>query len=174
VAGAAGRDDYHGHGRLDAGAAVIAAAAQMTADTAPPSAAISAPTGGTVSGSVTIQANASDNVSVAREELLANGKLVGSDTSAPCSFAWDSTSVGNGTVTLSVVAFDDAGNSGLSVPVAVKVSNATEAVAPDAVPPTVTILNPANGARVSGTVKTSASASDKAGNMAATSVVVRR
>jgi len=168
--GTAGRDDYYGHGRLDAGAAVLAAATKVTADTTPPSAAIAAPTGGTVSGSAAVSANASDNVGVAKVELLVNGKLVGTDTSAPFSFSWDTTSVSNGAATLSVVAYDAAGNSGLSAPVGVNVSNATSTTtttttvsAPDTTPPTVAILNPQGGIKINGNVDISASASDSGG-----------
>ena len=163
--GTAGKDDYYGHGRVDAGAAVLAAAGAVAADTSPPAAAIASPVGGTVSGSVTVGATASDNVGVARVELLANGKLVGTDNSAPFSFVWDTTSVNNGSATLSAVAYDGAGNSGLSAPISVTVSNATTTTltAPDTTPPSVTILSPSSGIKINGNVNVSASASDDRG-----------
>jgi subtilisin family serine protease len=163
--GTNGKDQYYGHGRVNAGAAVLAAAGAVAADTTPPKAAIAAPVGGTVSGSVTVSASASDNVGVTRVELLANGKLVGTDTSAPFSFAWDSKTVTNGSATLSVIAYDGAGNSGLSAPVAVTVSNTTTGTvtATDTKAPRVAILSPASGAKVKNNVNVSASGTDESG-----------
>lgn len=163
--GAAGKDPYYGNGRLDAAAAVSAAAAAVAADTTAPKAAIASPTGGTVSGAVAVGVNASDNVGVTRVELLANGNLVGTDTTAPYSFVWDTATVANGTVALTAVAYDSAGNSGRSTPVSVTVSNnTTTSVAPDTTPPTVAILSPSSGTEViSGNVTVSARATDTGG-----------
>lgn len=162
--GAAGRDDYYGHGRVDAGAAVLAAASSMATDATPPTVAIDSPTGGLVSGSVEVAASATDNVGVARVDLMADGNLVGTDSSAPFSFVWDSTAVANGWATLSAIAYDDAGNSGLSAPVTVNVSNSTDTPsAPDTTPPSLAISNPTNGAKVNGNVEVLASARDDGG-----------
>jgi subtilisin family serine protease len=159
--GSAGKDPYYGNGRVDA-AAAIAAVGSTPADTTSPTAAVTSPSdGATVSGLVTVGADAKDNVGVTRVDLMVNGSLVGSDSASPFSFAWDSSKVSDGSVTLTAVAYDNAGNSGMSAPVAVKVSN--QVTSSDTTPPTVAILSPSDGAKVSGTVTISASAADNSG-----------
>ena len=67
-----------------------------TGETIPPTVAITAPTGGSVSGSVTVTANASDNVAVASVQFLLDGNVLGSpDTTSPYSIAWDTTTATN-------------------------------------------------------------------------------
>jgi hypothetical protein len=94
-------------------------------DTAPPDVSISAPAGGsTVSGTVTVSAQASDNVGVAGVQFIVDAADFGSeDTSAPFSKSWDTTTVANGSHTLSARARDLAGHATTSVPVAVTVNN---------------------------------------------------
>src|SRR5206468_12630419 len=72
------------------------------ADTTPPSVSISAPaSGATVSGSVTVSASASDNIGVAGVQFLVDGANLGAeDTSSPYSVSWNTTTVGNGSHTL--------------------------------------------------------------------------
>jgi subtilisin family serine protease len=163
--GAPGRDDYYGAGRIDAAAAVLKAKTMTTtptADTQPPSVAITSPSGGTVSGVVSVNVSASDNVGVARVELLVAGALLASDSSAPFSFAWDTSRVSDGPKTLQAKAYDASGNVASSTTVTVNVSNASITTTPstDTTPPVVSIGSPANGARVAGNVTVSASASD--------------
>ena len=125
-------------------------------DTTPPSASFTAPANGaTVKGTVTLSASASDNFGVARVDFYLGSTLLGSDTSAPYSFSWDTRSVPNGAQSLSVTAFDAAGLSATSS-VSVTVDN-------DWTPPTVSLTAPASGATVSGTVTVSANASDNVG-----------
>lgn len=159
--GAAGRDMYFGHGRVNAAAAVAAAKKYgVTSDAIAPKAAISAPLGSaSVSGPVAVSVSASDNVGVTRVELKANGTVVAVDSAAPYSFSWNSTGVANGMATLAAVAYDAAGNTGSSTSVAVNVANATVAPAIDTVKPTITITNPVAG-NVSGSVVISISATD--------------
>jgi thermitase len=160
--GATGKDTLYGYGRVSASGAV-AAAGSVPVDTTAPTVAIGAPTGGTVSGSVSVSVNASDNTGVARVELWANGQLVGTDTSSPYSFSWNSASVADGAATLTAAAYDAAGNTASSTPVAVTVANSSTKVA-DTTPPTVAITNPGNGTKVGkGSVTVSASASDAGG-----------
>ena len=103
----------------------------VTADVTPPAAAMTAPANGaTVSGIVTIAANASDNVGVAKVEFHSNGTLIKTLTAAPYSFTMDTTQVANGAYTLQAKAYDAAGNAGSSSVINVTVSN----VAPDSVP----------------------------------------
>jgi subtilisin family serine protease len=128
--GAAARDPYFGHGRVNAAAAVAAAVAKRApADTLAPSAVISSPANGNnVSGLVSVSVTASDNVGVNRVELKVNGTTVGVDQAAPYQFSWDSAGAANGTATLVAVAYDLAGNAGTSASVGVKVANAVPPV----------------------------------------------
>lgn len=157
--GATGRDSYYGYGRVNAAAAVSAAASAVVSDTQAPSVAITAPIGGTsVSGLTTVSVNASDNVGVSRVELLVNGALVATDTTSPFQFTWDSSTVASGTVNLVAKAFDAAGNSQSSTTVAVSVGGAADTTAP-----VVSISNPSSGAKVGGTVQVRIQASDNNG-----------
>src|SRR3989338_3129828 len=106
-------------------------------DITPPIVSLTAPAGGaTVSGTVTLSANASDpstgsgQVSgVAGVQFKVDGTNVGAeDTTSPYSIAWNSTTVGNGTHTLRAVARDAAGNTRWSVIRSVTVSNTTTSV----------------------------------------------
>lgn len=97
------------------------------ADLTPPTATITAPTNGaTVSGTtVTLSATASDNVAVAYVNFYVNGSLVATANSAPYGVSWDSTTISNGTSTITATAYDTSGNPGNSTPVTVTVSNST-------------------------------------------------
>ena len=93
-------------------------------DTTPPTVNVTAPANGaTVSGTVTVTASASDAVGVTRVEFLVDGSPVGSDTTAPYEFAWNSTGVSNGSHTLAARAFDAAGNQATDSDTTVTVSN---------------------------------------------------
>jgi hypothetical protein len=136
----------------------VANVAPPPTDTTPPTVSIASPTGGNVAGTVAISANASDNVGVARVDLLVNGVVKASDTTAPYQFSWNSTTVANGAAQLKAVAYDAAGNSAPSAIVTVNVANVTS----DTTPPTVSIASPTGG-NVAGTVAISANASDNVG-----------
>jgi PKD repeat protein len=101
------------------------ASAAVTADTTSPTVAISAPADeSTVFETVTITANASDNVGVAGVQFKANGVNVGAeDATAPYSVAWDTRGGPNGDYDLTAVARDAAGNTTTSAIVDVTVSN---------------------------------------------------
>jgi hypothetical protein len=94
-------------------------------DTTPPSVAVSSPAAGaTVSGTVPVNAGASDNVAVAGVQFTLDGANLGAeDTSAPYSASWSTTTASNGSHTLRAIARDGAGNSTTSDPVGVSVSN---------------------------------------------------
>jgi thermitase len=157
--GAVGKDQYYGYGRIDAAAAVIAAKnAVASTDTTAPTIAISAPVNGsTVSGIIAVDVSYGDNVSVTKLELYANGSLVFTDTLIPYGFVWDTSTVANNTYSLTVKAYDAAGNSKISTAVSVKVLNY---VGVDVTPPVLTITNPIEGAIVSGNVQIKSTASD--------------
>jgi subtilisin family serine protease len=93
-------------------------------DNTPPTTSIAAPANGSsVSGTVNVQVNASDNVGVARVELHVDGALRGTDTTAPYAIPWNTTGVTNGSHTAFSRAFDAAGNSGQSSTFTYNVNN---------------------------------------------------
>lgn len=162
--GAAGRDPYFGYGRVNAAAAVNAVKVTApVADTQAPTSAITSPAASSsVSGIVTVNVAASDNVGVDHVELKANGTVIGTDISSPFSFSWNTANAANGMATLVATAFDAAGNATASAPVSVNVANVTPPPAKDTTPPVVKIDNPAAGT-VSGQVSVAVSASDNSG-----------
>lgn len=150
--GAPGKDIHFGHGRVDAQAAVLAAAGSAVADTQAPTVSLTSPTGGsTVAGLVGIDASAADNTGVTRVELRVNGSTIASDSVAPYQFSWDSRQWPNGNVQVSARAYDAAGNAATSALVDVLVANAPVG---DTVPPTVAFSSPGDGQTISPTRET--------------------
>src|SRR5204863_7709566 len=94
-------------------------------DTTPPTVAITSPApGATVSGTITVTAEASDNAGVVGVQFKSNGSdFDAEDTTAPYSVTGHTTTVPNGSYTLTAVARDAAGNRTTSAPVTVTVSN---------------------------------------------------
>jgi thermitase len=166
--GSPGKDEFFGYGRVDAAAAVATAGSGGSTgggepdpvDTVAPLVSIASPTGGVVSGVVTVAVNASDDTGVDRVELFANGVRVKTDFTAPYNMTWD-TSSNTGSVNLVAKAFDIANNQGVSSTVSVTVDNVVVA---DITPPTVAILSPSSsGITVSGTVQINMTAEDNVG-----------
>jgi hypothetical protein len=138
-------------------------------DTTPPTVSMTAPTNGaTVSGNVTVSANASDNVAVAGVQFLLDGTPLGSeDTAAPYSVSWNTATATNAPHTLAARARDAAGNQTTSTTFTISVNNTT--------PPglvsaysfnegTGTVLNDLSGNNNNGTISnTTWSASGKFG-----------
>ena len=90
---------------------VKAAASRTKPDTTAPTVSLTAPANGaTVSGTVTLSATASDNVGVVGVQFLVDGGQLAEDTSSPYSVSWNTTTVANGTHTLTALALDAAGN----------------------------------------------------------------
>jgi Bacterial Ig domain len=132
------------------------------ADTTAPTVTLTAPSAGTVSGTVTVSASASDNAGVTGVQFRLQGANLGAeDTTAPYSTSWNTTTVPNGSYTLTAIARDAAGNTKTSAPITVTVSNTSTPPA-DTTAPTVTLTAPSAGT-VSGTVTVTASASDMVG-----------
>jgi chitinase len=98
-----------------------------TTDTTPPTVSITAPANGaTVLGTVTISANASDNVGVTSVQFLVDSNNAGPQmSSGPYTYSWDTMIFANGNHTITAVAKDAAGNSAKSAPVTVRVNNST-------------------------------------------------
>jgi uncharacterized protein (TIGR03118 family) len=110
------------YGRIDLGA--------TPPDAVAPTVSVSAPANGaTVSGTTVLAVNANDNVSVASVEFFANTGSLGKVTSPPFNFSWNTAAGSNGSVALTAVATDAAGNSTTSPVVSVIVSNTAPAPA---------------------------------------------
>jgi len=86
----------------------------------------------TVSGTVTISVTAQDDVAMDRVDVLLDGSLLGTDTTAPYELTWDTTQVSNDLHLLSAQAYDTSGNSTLSSAITVTVSNVTSNQPPTA------------------------------------------
>jgi poly(hydroxyalkanoate) depolymerase family esterase len=78
-----------------------------------------------VSGTVTLNASASDDVGVDRVDFLLDGSLLGTDMSAPYTLAWNAATASNGAHVLQARAQDIAGNIGHSAAVNVTVTGGT-------------------------------------------------
>lgn len=83
-----------------------------TTDTLAPHVSFLTPAASTVSGIVTLTASASDNVGVVNVKYFCNISLIGEATSTPYSVPFDTQTCGEGSKTLSVKAYDAAGNVG--------------------------------------------------------------
>jgi chitodextrinase len=99
-------------------------------DTEAPAVSISAPSNGaSISGTVNVTANATDNAGVVGVQFRLDGAMLGTeDTSAPYGFSWNTTSATNGTHTLTAVARDSAGNSTVSAPIQVVINNSATSI----------------------------------------------
>ena len=94
-------------------------------DTTAPATSITAPSSGaTVSGTTTVTASASDAVGVTQVEFYLDNVLKSTDSTAPYSWSWDTTTSSNGAHSLTTKAYDAALNAGISAAVSVTVSNA--------------------------------------------------
>jgi len=124
-------------------------------DTIPPEVTINALTS-PLSGTVTVSASATDDVSVTQVDFFIDGALIGSDTVSNYEVQWDTTSVTNGDHQLTARARDAAGNMTESAPLTVTVLN-------DSQSPTVSITSPGDGDNVSGQLLVTVSASDDVG-----------
>ena len=112
-------------------------------DSVAPSVSLTSPANGsTVSGTITLSAQASDNVGVSSVQFLSNGAALGpADAVSPYAISWDTRTAANGTVTLTATAVDGAGNTGTSQALTVTVNN----------PPRLVVNQPVHNSTVSGT-----------------------
>jgi hypothetical protein len=109
-----------------------------------------------VSGSVSINANASDDTAIAKVQFWAGSTYLGYDTTAPYSKTWNTAAGLNGSYVLKARAVDTSNNM-TTAQITVTVVNA------DSTPPTVSITSPMNGGGAVGTININASASDTQG-----------
>jgi chitodextrinase len=106
---------------------VAGAAPPPQSDTTPPSVNVTSPAAGaTVTNTVSVSANASDDVGVASVQFLLDGSPLGSPViTAPYSVAWDTATSISGSHVLQARASDFAGNSTTSAAVSVSVGTPT-------------------------------------------------
>jgi subtilisin family serine protease len=135
---------YDAAGNTGTSASVTVTVQNPVRDTTPPTVSVTAPVAGaTVSGMITVNINASDNVGVTKVEWYIDGSLAGSTTNTPASFSWKTTGASNGSHIVQAKAYDAAGNVGVSSLVTVTVQNALKA------PPASQITSPSAGAAIS-------------------------
>ncbi|MGA2716915.1 MAG: Ig-like domain-containing protein, partial [Bryobacteraceae bacterium] len=127
------------------------------ASSPPPVVSIASPAAGSVSGTVTISANATAAAGMSSVQFQLDGSNLGTAItgSGPYSISWDTTKATNASHALTAIATDTLNQKTTSTAVSVTVSNTTP-------PPAVSIASPTGGT-VSGTVMVSANASAAAG-----------
>ena len=154
--GSAGWDSSYGWGRVNAARAVdLALRTVGSDDNIAPSVNInSLADGGAIAGAVNVQATASDNVGLISITFSVDGAMLGTTSTAPCTFPWDTRAETDGTHVVSVTATDGTGNIG-SATISVIISNA-----PGRIPPVVNIVSPAEGSAISGNVSVEVNATD--------------
>jgi hypothetical protein len=113
--------------QVDMLTAVASAAPPPQADTVPPAVSITSPaSGAAVTNTVSVSANATDDVGVASVQFLLDSSPLGSPvTAAPFSIAWDTATAIAGSHVLQARATDFAGNSTTSASVPVTVGTPT-------------------------------------------------
>lgn len=135
----------------------ITTATTTTGDTTAPVVSIASPvTGSTVKGAVTVSANATDNVGVKKAEFYVNGVLKLTSTTAPYSVTWGTTNYPNGSNSVTVKAYDAAGNVGQATSTVTIMNGDTTA-------PKVSITSPTSGSTAKGVVTVSANVTDNVG-----------
>ena len=103
----------------------------VAVDNTPPTATVTSPAGGTVSGTVSITADSADPApgsGVASVQFLVDGTVIATDTTAPYSTSWNSATTANGSHAIAVRATDTAGNTVTSGAVQINVNNITPVV----------------------------------------------
>jgi len=120
------------------------AVTKIVLDIVPPDVAIAQPSdGATVENAVVIEVSASDNDRVSTVELRVDGEHLGSETSPPFTFDWETRLVALGSHEIKITALDPSGNT----------SEATsEITLADTTPPAVTFTSHQDGDSVEGTV----------------------
>jgi hypothetical protein len=121
-------------------------------DTTAPTIALTSPAG-TVTGTVTIAATATDDIAVSGVRFLLDGSILGvEDTAAPYEATWATLTAANGVHTITAVARDGAGRE--------TTASTVVTVANDTTPPAVAITSPVSGGSVTGIVALLADVSD--------------
>ncbi|RMH37796.1 MAG: hypothetical protein D6690_01510 [Nitrospirae bacterium] len=111
-------------------------------DSTPPSVSIVSPSqGATISGSLTLQATASDSSGIAGLTFFIDGQAIANeDTQAPFEVNWNSATISDGTYTLQATARDAVGNIATdSITVTIANASVTKSAGPPPSPPTAPI-----------------------------------
>lgn len=126
-------------------------------DLTPPVVSLTAPAPNAyITGTVTMAADASDNVGVLKVDFMVDGNVYGSDATMPYSFDLNTSAFLQGTNhSISAYAYDEAGNLGFSSQINVKIKDVTV--------PTAYVTFPTEGAVVSGIINITADAADNIG-----------
>jgi subtilisin len=140
-------DWQFGFGLVDAEAA---AGATPPADT-PPTVSVTSPANGSfVSGTINITASASDDKGVSKVDFYIDSTLVATDNVAPYEYSWNTTTASDDSHAIKAVATDTASQTAQHI-VTVTVDNTQ---------PVVAVVEPAEGATVSGTITIKASVTE--------------
>jgi hypothetical protein len=147
----------YGDGSADTGGST-------TKDTSAPSVSITSPANNTtVSGTITLEVSATDNVGITAADLFYDGSNVIRKGTSQGEYGWgsrfDTRTINDGAHTFGVTAYDAAGNQ-KTAQVTLNVSNGNTA---DTTAPAVSIISPAPNATVSGTITIEVSATDNVG-----------
>ncbi|MEO8484266.1 MAG: Ig-like domain-containing protein [Acidobacteriota bacterium] len=131
------------------------------ADTTGPTVSVTAPiVSTTVSGAVSLAANAADNVGVSSVWFTINGTTTGAeDATSPYQGTWNVGTSPSGSYAVRAVARDAAGNTTTSASIMVTVNNGSG----DTVAPSVSVTAPIAGSTASGVISLAATASDNVG-----------
>jgi len=144
------------------GANVPSFSGRIRSDKTAPTVSITSPVNNaSVSGTVSIQASASDNVGVSVVTFFVDNVSVGTKTTAPYTGTWNTTGAASGNHVIKVTAQDAAGNiSSASVQVAINATSTGDIAAPS-----VTITSPtsASSFTVGDNINVAVSASDNTG-----------
>ena len=120
-------------------------------DLAAPTVGFTEPVASTLSGTVSVAAEATDDIGVARVEFAVDGTSIANDLAAPFATTWDTRPLPAGTHTLTATAHDRAGRS---------TTDTRLVTVADLAAPTVAITAPAANSTVGGPVTVSAAADD--------------
>jgi hypothetical protein len=117
--------DSNGNVATAPGVSVTVVASAPPPDTTPPTVAIINPVANqTVSGTIPVSANASDDTAVTSVQFFVNGQALGSPVlTSPYATSWNTTAVANGSYTLTALATDTANLTTTSSLVTVTVQN---------------------------------------------------
>ena len=97
-------------------------------DVVPPTASLASPVAGQIlTGTVSLAANAADNIAVGKVEFYAGTTLLGTATAAPFQVSWNSATLANGTYSFTAKATDTSGNTATSAAVSAVVQNTASA-----------------------------------------------
>ena len=163
-----GWDPTYGAGRVNAAEAVALAMAAGgggpgdppdPGDTVPPVVSFNSPQGSSpISGMVMVDVSAVDSTGVASVSLAVDGTVIGTDTASPYTFELDTTTLTNGSHTLTATAADISENTG-SGSMGIEVSNSVA----DTEPPNVSFNALQGIGPISGTVMVDVAAVDNVG-----------